>query len=188
MSSFYDRPVPRAPQVRGVSDAYRAVETAIQSAKVAHPTLRYGFVLRQLPDWVLDGLMNTFGEDGDNVSAKAVCVYLTFRVGGMLHRARNPIAVAAQKQPDDPKSAEDEVLNRVGPRVFLDCAREKMRRLGWIEFSPAPDPFVDGAAGRVPKKIEMTELGAALEGEEKVTLELALSDAGLNAGEISSTN
>lgn len=142
---------PARPVYRTLPDAYKTIERAVIASQVAAKSTRYGYLLRVLPDWIVEGVCNAIKGDEN---AAATLLYLTMRVGGILHGKKHKTF--------DPK---DEELKTVAQKVLRDCARERLRRMGVLtKFEPAPDPFAAaGATNRA--RIEVSTAAKAWEGE-----------------------
>ncbi|MBW3638228.1 MAG: hypothetical protein KY445_17435 [Armatimonadetes bacterium] len=153
-----------APQAK-IVQAYKAIDGAVFKAKPMAQSVRYGYFLRQTPEFVLDGIAHA--GDGD-IPASLVLAYMTTRVGSLLHKARNPVLMAAQgKEGIEAEGAENAVIARIAPRLYVDCVREKIRRGKLIEFDPSSDPF----ASREAKVLRITPEGAAQDDVVKAVLD-----------------
>lgn len=152
---FYDSPAPSLPKPLGVADAMRAIEVEVPKMKQAHKDMRYGYLLRQLPPWVLEGML--WAMEGDE-SAARVLAYLTIRLGGVVHGNKNPVILAGDDE------AQATIVERVCKVVWVDVCREIMRSKGYLDFAPCVDPFRPSSTQ--PRRLELTKEGKSLKGEE----------------------
>ena len=142
------------------------VERAYKVAVCGAPLMRYKMLLNRLATHVLRVAVAV--HHGDDRAARLL-VYIAGRIGWMLHGQNSALLDESEAQGAD-------ALALAGRTIARDCARELLRREGYLQkFAPHPDPF--GALWPTHRaKVEMSASGLRLEGEAKRLLRAACDE------------
>lgn len=144
----------------------RQIEAALEIAVCAAPIMRYQALLQRLPTPILRTVCAIQSADEN---AGAVIIYIAGRIGWVLHGVESALF-------DEDETKGGEVLALAGHNIARDCARELLRREGYLQkFKPRPDPFGVMWLER-QTKCEMSLKGLELTGNRKRLLQEACED------------